>query len=161
MEIVIVAEGAKRKLASGATQSYPVNWSGDVPDADARRFIEEGRAQPATGAISDFSADEKLALKVLAQHTLQAAADAVSSGENDAGDDANDEGDDATVKAAGGDEEQGEVEPDPDGQDPADVIRALSKEDLHALAKSRNVRFVARSRADIEADLIAQIAAAE
>lgn len=32
MEVRILKAGAKRKLASGAEQSYPVGWTGQVPD---------------------------------------------------------------------------------------------------------------------------------
>lgn len=155
------------------SRNYVFDWEGEVDDDLALAWIATGAAvsvaAPATAPI--LTEQETAVLKAAAQAALAMAQDAANEeahGEQTDGQDADeggedvsvgdlDTGDDATGDAeAGGDEERGEVEADPEGQDPAELIRALSKDDLHALAKSRGVRVVARSRADIEADLIAQ-----
>jgi hypothetical protein len=134
-------KACKRKMASGAEQTYPEGWSGDVPDADAKRFIAEGRAHAlAGGASSELTAEETAVLKAAAQQALAATlAGGQSGGE--------------TV-----DPETGEIS-DEGSQDPADVLASMTRKELDALAKQNNVKYTARKRADVEADLLALIEA--
>lgn len=137
MDIVIITEGAKRKLASGATVTYPVGWSGDVPDDDARGFIAERRARAATGSAVTFTNEETAVLKAAAQQALAGAAGA---GE--------------TV-----DPETGEITRETE-QTPAEILASMTFTEVKAIAKQHDISVkVGRTRAKIEADILAALAA--
>jgi hypothetical protein len=160
MDVLCLAP-CKRKLVSGATVTHPKDWSGDVPDEDARRWIAEGTAQPLGGILQpgqQFTPDQAAVLAHVAQNALDIIAqqgangdpepEPEADGDDDNGEGAEAESDDDTADAAAG-----------ESQDPADILKAMEKDDLYELAKSRGVRTVARKRVDIEADLLKQISA--
>jgi len=137
MNVTIIAEGASRKLPSGASMSYPLGWNGDVPEADALRFIREGRAQASVDLTGDFSVQEKAVLKAAAQQAIAAAQ--AGAGE--------------TV-----DPETGEILGGDEASD-AEVLASMTFAEVKALAKQKGVKYTARKRADIEADILAKLAA--
>lgn len=84
MEVTIKAAGAARKLASGAKQSFPIGWTGDLPEEVALQFIAEGKADAVAGAGS-FTAEQHEFLRAFADETMRQARDVIASIDDDAG----------------------------------------------------------------------------
>jgi hypothetical protein len=103
MEIKVIAEGCFRMLPSGAKQEFPVNWTGDLDEGTALRFIGEGRAE-AIGGEAALTPNHIEFLRAFADASM--AHIAGQSGGDDA------DGDDT---AGGG-------EPDPNAPEPGDDV---------------------------------------
>lgn len=57
MDVLMLKE-RRVTLPSGATQTFPAGWSGDVPDLEARQWVEEGAAErlsPAAPVAAPFT----------------------------------------------------------------------------------------------------------
>jgi hypothetical protein len=69
MEIRVIAEGCERKLPSGATQSFPIGWNGEVADETALRWVAEHKAELIGGEAS-LSPDHLAFLRAFAEHAM-------------------------------------------------------------------------------------------
>lgn len=82
MDVLCIAP-CKRKLPSGATVTHPLNWSGEVPEADGLRWISEGTAQR-IGAVlqpgQQFTADQAAVLAYVADEAIRQAIEANAAG---------------------------------------------------------------------------------
>lgn len=107
MEIKVIAEGCFRMLPSGAKQEFPVNWTGDLDDGTALRFIGEGRAE-AIGGETSLTPDQIEFLRSFADASMAHLA-AHAAGAGEAG-----ETDDNETAGAG--------EPDPNAPEPGDDV---------------------------------------
>lgn len=72
---ITLTEARKVKLPSGAVQMYPAGWSGEVPSAHARQWIEEGVAMANAAPVraGHFTADQTAILAAAADEILSAA----------------------------------------------------------------------------------------
>lgn len=99
MEIKILADGCERRLPSGATQTYPIGWAGDVSEEAALRWIGEGKAE-AIGGEAALSPSQLEFLKAFAEHAMAEIA-AQQAGQVVAGEELPAEGEVAQVLEAG------------------------------------------------------------
>lgn len=114
MEIEAI-EKCERPMPSGATQSYPAGWKGDVPEPWASQFITAGKARALMPAAGAFTAEETLALKAVASGVLEAHAAATA----------------------------GQPEPDGDTGEPI-KLADLSLEELRAIGVELEIKGAAR-----------------
>lgn len=148
MDVTILKPGCTIPLASGAEESYPVKWSGNVPDHYGETWIAEGKAERVAGAqaFPGFTEDEAFVLKAAAQQAI-AVANAAAEG--------------LTV-----DPETGEVvDAENTGeaarkQSPAEVLASMTFEEIKALAEQNGIKTNRVGRAKLEAALLAKIEAA-
>lgn len=156
MEVLILKPGCKRKLPSGAEQSYPVAWSGDVPHEAAAGWIAEGKAERLAGAsFSGLTAEETQVLKVAAQHALGIVAQHQAN-EADAGETIDPETGEIITSEDLDESGEGESEAAETDVDEALKLEDLTVTELRGLAKSRDIKNTSRMR---EAELIAALTA--
>lgn len=127
---VMMLEKRSRPLPSGATQNYPKDWSGDVPEEFARAWINDGGAVAVAGASGAmFTEDQAFVLRHAANQMIENInAEASASQEPQAP---------AAEQQDGGDgADAGEGDPDEDVID----LAAMTEDALRELAKEANIR---------------------
>jgi len=128
-------------LDSINSKNYPAEWKGEVDDALANAWIGKGSAVPLADDASkpvELTDQEKAVLKAAAQQAIAAA-------QGGAGETVDPE----TGEITGGDNEPSDAE----------VLASMTFAEVKALAKQKGVKYTARKRADIEADILAVLAA--
>ena len=118
------------------SKTFPKGWAGEVDDTVAKGWIKRGTAEelPADETQPvEFSEIEKAVLKAVARQAI----DAVN-------------GDEQVDPDTGEVSEQKTV---------AEILAGLTSKELKDFAKTKGVKVTARTRADIEADLVKLIEA--
>ena len=133
------------------SKNYTVDWSGEVDDVLATAWIKKGSAVRTTAkaAKPKLTDAETAVLKAAAQQALKGTGESVDpeTGEVLDDDSASDAGDDGDASREDG------------KQSPAEVLASMTRKELDALAKQHGIRATARSRKDVEADILAKLAA--
>lgn len=144
MEVRILKPGCTRTLPSGAEQSYPVNWSGDVPDANARKWIAEGKAVSVGAQVRITSED---VVDDESKEAFDPATGEITGPEKHEG---AGEGEEGSEGEEAFDPETGEI------LETEKQLEEFTVVELRAMAKERGIRNTSRMR---EAELIAAIQA--
>lgn len=108
-------------LASGATQTFPAGWTGNVPNECGAQWVAEGAAVPLLGASAQsFTPEQHAVLAYAADHALAIAAEQQAAEQNGTAD-ASGDSDDLTDEL-------------PDGSDDEISLDELTKAELLELA---------------------------
>lgn len=68
--IEVLAHGCAIELPSGAKQTYPVGWSGDVDDVVAATWCGDGRARYVAGTVAGLNEAQTAVLAAVADNIL-------------------------------------------------------------------------------------------